>query len=152
MSRRIQAYFRNENEAEGAKTALISYNVEMVEVGALTDPLDTGVRGRNILVPLVAYNGSSMTGGLGGAAGTTGGVPGAAGVPGTAFVPGVALTDPINDDDNRLKDGEVRNDTEIADGDLDDLRYVMELKVPRDKYLEVIEALRRKHAFVEVFE
>ena len=148
MSRRIQAYFRTEDEAEGAKTALLSYDVETMEVGELTDPLDNGNRAnRNILIPLVAYNGSPMTGGVGTTAAGTG-----VGFPGAAIVPGAALTDPLDDNDNHLGTGEVHNNTEIADGDLDDLHYVMELKVPRENYLEVIEALRRKNAYVEVFE
>lgn len=39
MTKRIQAYFRTEDEAEGAKTALLSFDVEGLDVGALTDPL-----------------------------------------------------------------------------------------------------------------
>ncbi|KGE18249.1 hypothetical protein [Paenibacillus wynnii] len=148
MTKRIQAYFRTEDEAEGAKTSLISYNVKGLEVSPLTDPLDSGARGnRNILVPLVAYSNTSMSGGLAGVGGTTGSVAGNA-----AILPAIAAVDPTDDKGINLKDGEVRNDTEVTDADLDNLHYVMELKVPRENYLEVIETLRNKHAFVEVFE
>ena len=147
-TRRIQAYFRTEDEAEGAKTSLISYNVEGLEVSQLTDPLDSGARGdRNILVPLVAYTNTSMSGGLAGVGGTTGTVAGNA-----AILPAITALDPTDDNRKDLKGGEVRNDTEVVDADLDNLHYVMELKVPRENYLEVIETLRNKHAFVEVFE
>jgi len=144
MTRRIQAYFHTEDEAEGAKVALIPYDVEGIEVGPLADSLDNRDRNRNILLPIVAYNGSSMGGGLSGAGGTTGAIAG-------GYVPGVAHVDELATDD-AVKDGEVRNNTEISDADLDNLHYVMELKVPRENYLEVIETLRKKQAFVEVFE
>lgn len=62
MTKRIQAYFSTEDAAEGAKTALIPYGVEGIEVSALTDPLDTGGNNRrNILMPLAPYN-TSATG------------------------------------------------------------------------------------------
>ncbi|MDQ0192715.1 hypothetical protein [Paenibacillus wynnii] len=148
MTRRIQAYFRTEDEAEGAKTSLISYNVEGLEVSRLTDSLDSGGRSnRNILVPLVAYTNTSMSGGLAGVGGTTGSVAGNA-----AILPGIVAIDPTDDNGKHLRGGEVRNNTVVADADLRDLNYVMELKVPRENYLEVIETLRNKHAFVEVFE
>lgn len=64
MTKRIQAYFSTEDAAEGAKTALIPYGVEGIEVSALTDPLDTGGNNRrNILIPLAPYNTSATAAG-----------------------------------------------------------------------------------------
>jgi len=142
MSRRIQAYFRTEDEAEGAKTALIAVSVESLEVGPLTDPLD---RGRNILLPLVPLSNTSMTGGVVGSAGAAGSPPAA------AIVPGLAVSDTFGDNDVR-REGEIRDSTDVGDGDLKDLHYVMDLKVGEEHYHEAVQILRGKHAFVEVFD
>lgn len=37
MSKHIQAYFRNEDEAEGARASLMAFQADDVEVGRLTD-------------------------------------------------------------------------------------------------------------------
>ncbi|MEC0166798.1 hypothetical protein [Paenibacillus graminis] len=147
MTTRIQAYFRTESEAEGAKTALIPYGVEGIEVSELTDPLRKGDhRSRNILLPLAPYNNSSTAGGAPGVAGVTGTLPGA------AIVPGIGIDNDLDDNTDARNAGEVRSATDVDDRDLSDVRYVMDLKAPEEKRNEVVEVLRGKHAFVEIFE
>lgn len=152
MTKRIQAYFRTEDEAQGAKTALISYKIEEQQLSPLTDPLDTSGDGdrsrtRNILVPLAPYNNSAMAGGIVGTAGTTGSVMGA------AILPGVVAPDSLDEKGAPVinEDKAQKSDT-AAKGDLDGLHYVMELKVAEENYNEVVETLRGKNAYVELFE
>ncbi|WP_379134974.1 hypothetical protein [Paenibacillus sp. sgz500958] len=135
MTRRIQAYFRTEDEAEGAKTALIAYNVEGLDVWPLTDPLDQG-----------RFNTTAMAGT---AVGTTGG---SGSPPAAAIVPGFTSSEVFDDRDHRAPDGEIRESSDVRDGDLKNLHYVMELKAPEEHYNEVVHILRGKHAFVEVFD
>ncbi|MFP4977170.1 hypothetical protein ACE6ED_17325 [Paenibacillus sp. CN-4] len=142
--RRIQAYFRTEDEAVGAQTALLGYSTEGGEVSALTDPLG---RERQILIPIVPFNTGNSGSGIGVSPATAGAVGGG------AVVPGVLAGDTV-DDDNRPADREdepLTNDA-VADGDLDDLHYTMELKVSEADYDAVVHALRQKHAYVEVFD
>jgi len=144
MTKRIQAYFRTEDEAEGARISLLPYNTETVDIGPLTDPLNR--ENRNILLPLVPLNNGAMPGGTFGTYGTT-----ASGGP-VGIVPGVAAAaaDNLNGTDNRTEDHFAENP--LDDRDLDDLHYVMELKIDDINYFEVIDILRNKHAYVEVFE
>lgn len=147
MSRRIQAYFRTESEAEGAKTALIPYGVEDLEVSPLTDPLDLAGNTRtNILLPLAPYNNSAMTGGAFGVAGTTGALGGAAVVPAVDLDEGLDRSDIGNDNEAR-RDADVNNEA-----DLSEVHFVMALKVAENHFNEVVETLRGKEAYVEVFE
>ncbi|WNS43661.1 hypothetical protein [Paenibacillus sp. MMS20-IR301] len=148
MTKRIQAYFSSEDAAEGAKTALIPYGVEGIEVSALTDPLDTGRNSRrNILVPLAPFNTSATAAGgvysTGGAAGP---------LTGAAIVPGVALDDDSGRVDDERTAGEVHNGSDLKDSDLENLHYVMDLKVAENHYNEVVEVLRGKQAYVEIFD
>ncbi len=149
MTRKIQAYFRTENEAEGAKTSLIAYKVDGLEVWPLTDPLD---RDRNILFPIAPFSNTSV------AAGTVGSL-GAESTPaaGAMLVPGLAASQTRDDEDDHYRVDEDKisanvADGDLEDGDLDDLHYVMELNVAEDNYNEVVEILRGKRAYVEVFE
>ncbi|WP_410514369.1 hypothetical protein PaeBR_08250 [Paenibacillus sp. BR2-3] len=143
MTKRIQAYFKTEDEAEGAKTSLISYNVEGLEVWPLTDPLER--RDRNILMPLVPLNNGGMAGGAFGTLGT--GSPGA-----VAIVPGITDSESLNETDSRSNTNEARDNILFHDSDLDDVHYVMDLKVGEQHYSEVIDVLRGKNGYVEVFD
>lgn len=150
MTRKIQAYFRTENEAEGAKTALISFKVDGLEVWPLTDPIGEDHR---FLFPIAPFNNTSI------ASGTVGSL-------GTASTPaaGAAVVLPdLNDYETRdqpethysVDEDQVSAevvDEDIEDVDLSDLRYVMELSVAEENYNEVIETLRGKGAFVEQFD
>ena len=149
MTKRIQAYFSTEDAAEGAKTALIPYGVEGIEVSALTDPLDTGGNTRrNILIPLAPFNTSATAaGGVYSAGGATGPLTGA------AIVPGVALDDDLGRTTNEERTtGEVHSSSDLKNSDLENLHYVMDLKVAENHYNEVVEVLRGKQAYVEIFD
>lgn len=148
MSKRIQAYFRTESDAEGAKTSLISYNVEGLEVWPLDDRLSNGSSNRNFLFPLIPYNSAATAAGTGGA--TTGTYAGTGA--GAGALPGIAVPEALDDTERRFDEDGLEKTAELADGDLDDLHYVMELKVSSENYLDVIKTLRHKHAFVEVFD
>ncbi|UQZ33020.1 hypothetical protein C2I18_05230 [Paenibacillus sp. PK3_47] len=148
MSKRIQAYFRTEDEAEGARVSLIPYGVSDSEVSALTDPLDADGRStRNFILPLIPYNNSAMTGGAYGVAGATGTLSGA------PIVPPINVGDRVDDPEARSA-GDVREGTEplLGGNDEDDLHYVMDLKVEDASFNEIVEVLRGKHAYVEVFD
>ncbi|AIQ60387.1 hypothetical protein [Paenibacillus borealis] len=148
MTKRIQAYFSTEDAAEGAKTALIPYGVEGIEVSALTDPLDTGGNNRrNILIPLAPYNTSATAaGGVYAAGGAAGPLTGA------AIVPGVTVDDDLGRTDDERTAGEVHSGSDLKSSDLDNLHYVMDLKVAENHYNEVVEVLRGKQAYVEIFD
>ncbi|MFB5268031.1 hypothetical protein ACE41H_14790 [Paenibacillus enshidis] len=62
MPTQIQAYFKTEDEAEGARTSLQAYRTEHLEVGQLGGTLG---RDKRLLIPFVPYNtvGSMNTGG-----------------------------------------------------------------------------------------
>ena len=143
MTKRIQAYFRTEDDAEGAKTALIAYDVEGLDVWPLTDPLG---RDSRILVPLIPLGNSALASGGFSVAGTSGS-PGA----GAALVAGARIEDTDNELDNRDATDRPRED-EISDSDRGELHYVMELKVEDSKYNEVVQILRGKQAYVELFD
>lgn len=149
MTRKVQAYFRTENEAEGAKTALIAYKVEGLEVWPLTDPIGND---RNILFPIVPFGNTSVAAGTVGTLGTAS-TPAAS----TIMVSGLAVPESRNDEDDYYEVDEEQisanvADGELEDGDLNDLHYVMELKVAEENYNEVVEILRGKKAFIEVFD
>lgn len=148
MTKRIQAYFSTEDAAEGAKTALIPYGVEGIEVSALTDPLDTGGNTRrNILIPLAPYNTSATAAGGVAAGGVSGPLTGAA-----AIVPGVAVGNDLGRTDDERTIGEVHSGSDLKNSDLENLHYVMDLKVAENHYNEVVEVLRGKQAYVEIFD
>jgi hypothetical protein len=149
MSRKIQAYFRTENEAEGAKTALISYKVDGLEVWPLTDPIGND---RNILFPIIPLDSASVVAGTTGTLGTAS-TPAA----GAMLVPGIAASDTRADPETHYSVNEDQVSANVAEGDLEDgdlseLRYVMELSIAEENYNEVVEILRGKGAYVEQFE
>lgn len=153
MTRKIQAYFRTENEAEGAKTALISYKVDGLEVWPLTDPIGEDHR---ILFPIAPFNNNTSI------------ASGMAGTFGTASTPaaGAVVLPDLNDYETRdqpethysVDEDQLSADVvdegvnDLEDVDLSDLRYVMELSVAEENYNEVVETLRGKGAFVEQFD
>lgn len=146
MTRKIQAYFRTENEAEGAKTSLISYKVEGLEVWPLADTIDTN---RNILFPMTPFSNTSVAAGTVGTLGSES-TPASSGA---LLVPGLTRAD--EDNHYRVDEDQISAnvaDGDLEDGDLDDLHYVMELNVDEENYNEVVEILRGKRAYVEVFE
>lgn len=143
MTKRIQAYFKSEDDAQGAKTALIPYSVDM-EVWPLTDPL---ARDHRILVPLIPLGNSAMSAGGFSTSGTST-APGA----GAALVTSTGIPQSIDETENLSNDKQPYEDDIIGDGDLKELRYVAELKVEDQKYNEIVHILRGKGAYVELFE
>ncbi|WP_211747558.1 hypothetical protein [Paenibacillus sp. Marseille-Q4541] len=147
MTKMIQAYFRTEDEAEGARTSLQVYATEQLEVGALESNIG---RENRILIPFVPNNTVGGTGTSGGA-----GVAGMGTVQGTPVVP--IITDNERDevaaaDINGNREGGILNAEGISSDDLDDLHYVLSCKVKEDEYNDVVNKIRQNGGFVEVFD
>lgn len=148
MTKRIQAYFRTEDEAEGAKTALIGFHAEGLDVWELTDPIGGN---RGILFPIVPVNYMNGVTGSGGTAYGYGEAPAAL----PAYV-AAANNDKDNDepvagrgDRAGLED---TPNTAFDDDALAGLHYVMEIKTSDEDLNAVVHTLRSKNGFVEVFE
>ncbi|MFB5678731.1 hypothetical protein ACE3NQ_21935 [Paenibacillus terreus] len=147
MPKQIQAYFKTEDEAEGARTSLQAYRTEHLEVGQLDGTLG---RDRRLLIPFIPYNtaGSMNTGGAAGAAAASSGY-------GDRIVPVVS---------NRSDEGVRRNEldahtpglldaTEVfSSEDNDKLQYVLSAKVDDADYEEIVHKLRANHAYVDRFD
>lgn len=144
MSKQIQAYFRTENEAEGARTTLQTYKTDHLEVGQLQEAVG---RGTNILVPLVPWN----VAGVGGSTTGTGGVGGPAGAPGaivgTRDVSNSERSEDVPADHDDWVDG-----ADLTDADYDDLKYVLSAKVSDADYEDIVRKLRANNAYVERFD
>ncbi|GAB6990905.1 hypothetical protein [Paenibacillus pini] len=145
MTKQIQAYFNTEDEAESAKTKLLSFKTENLEVGSLGAPLG---RTNRVLLPIAPVN---MAGNM-----NMGGAVGSMGVPGAAYgEPGVPIVEDLDHkpDDRDL---EPRNDSVIdasdSDPDLSHLNYVLSAKVEEDEYDDIVQKLRSNGAHVEVFD
>ena len=138
MSKLIQAYFRTEDEAEGARTTLMTYHTEQLEVGALQGGIDRGV---NVLVPLIPWGTGAGTG-----------TPGTGNI-GTVGAHGAVIStrSPVSDDSGLSDDDFVETD-DWKDSDFDELRYVLSVKVNDEDYEEIVQKLRKNHAFVERFD
>ncbi|WP_136606729.1 hypothetical protein [Paenibacillus dokdonensis] len=157
MTKQIQAYFRNEDDAVSAKTKLIGTNTEHLEVSRLGTTLDGN---RHILLPIAPV---SMAGNM-----NTGGASAAVGVPGAGYgAPVVPLVDDENDiyrqsEDKPPEERETRRDMDqdepvlgIADlnaDNYDDLEYVLSCKVRDEDYAEVLDKLRNNGGYVEIFD
>ncbi|OBZ19234.1 hypothetical protein A8L34_06855 [Bacillus sp. FJAT-27264] len=144
MARRIQAYFKTEDDALGAKTALIAYNVEGLEVWPLNDRLGQDSR---FLLPVIPLGNSALAAGGFSTSGTSG-APGA----GAALVASTGIPESVEDVESRGIEGNTGEEGELSDEELGELRYIMELKVDEDRYNEVIQILRGKQAYVERFD
>ncbi|WP_435924515.1 hypothetical protein [Paenibacillus sp. DYY-L-2] len=156
MSKHIQAYFKSEDQAEGARTSLLPYEMDQVEVSSLDHSIG---RSHNLLLPLLPLNSTSVN---------TGGTYGAIGVPGTVTAQNVLPVMAVRDQDERdgLVNGErpdpdldrASRDSELApvmdvtgatDDDFDNLRYVLTAKVKDEDYEGIVHKLRTHGAFVE---
>lgn len=153
MAKHIQAYFKSEDEAEGARASLLPYETEQMEVGALDASIG---RNGDLLVPLVPINGGLGNGGAGTAS--------VAGMPGTASAQGVVpvVTEHDNSDENGTVSDELPDRTRedgvpdplinvsaFSDEDYDNLRYVLSLKVKDEDYEMIVHKLRGRGAFVD---
>lgn len=144
MSKQLQAYFRTEDEAEGARTTLLTYKTDHLEVSPLQEPVNKGV---NIMVPLMPWH-NSGTGSTVPSSGTVGG----AGAP-AAIVGSRALADGERSEDEPAPDPDDWVDAmELSDVDWNELRYVLTAKVSDADYEEIVRKLRASNAFVERFD
>ncbi|KQY82537.1 hypothetical protein ASD24_14180 [Paenibacillus sp. Root52] len=145
MAKHIQAYFRTEDEAEGARISLQAYRTEHLEVGQLDGAVG---RSNRILIPLVPYTTTGATGTSGGV-----GVGTAPGAPGTGnVVPVIADVDRNRETDPRDRvneDGDLLNAADVSPGDYSDLHYVLSAKVSDEDYDDIVHKLRSNHAYVE---
>ncbi|MDO3409015.1 hypothetical protein QWJ34_04505 [Saccharibacillus sp. CPCC 101409] len=150
MSKHIQAYFRTESEAEGARMSLMTFVTEQLEVGELQEAF--GRRGAStgrVIVPLVPLAGTTNAGFTGGAAasGGAGSMIGDQAVP----VPAPGATgdlgsQPVDKDD-------VADVNENAsDAELRDLKYTLSAKVSDEDYPAVVRKLRNNNGYVHVYE
>lgn len=145
MSKQIQAYFRTENEAEGARTTLQTYKTEHLEVGQLHEELG---RGANIIVPLVPWNVSGVGGSVTGA-GPVGSSPAA---PGAVVETRASTGVERSEDQSTTEQDDWVDGAELTDSDYKDLRYVLSAKVDDTDYEEIVRILRTNNAYVERFE
>lgn len=146
MPKQIQAYFKTEDEAEGARTSLQAYWTEHLEVGRLDGTLG---RDRRLLIPFVPYNtaGSMNTGGAAG-----------------AVAAGTGYSDraiPVVSDGNEegVRREELQDTPGLLDAtdvfsseDNDKLQYVLSAKVHDADYEEIVSKLRANHAYVDRFD
>lgn len=151
MAKFIQAYFRNEDEAEGARTSLLTFETEQVEVGALDASIG---RNGNLLVPFIPINGTVSNGG---------GIAGVSGGPSTiaaqGVIPVVSKQNSVNEEGTirdelpEQQEGEgvnpVLNVSSYSNADYDSLKYVLSLKAKEEDYEMIIHKLRGMGAFVE---
>ncbi|WP_366293838.1 hypothetical protein [Paenibacillus sp. AN1007] len=145
MAKHIQAYFRTEDEAEGARTSLQAFRTEQLEVGQLDAAIG---RDTKVMVPLVPYN-------TAGGVGTNGamGVGAAPGVPASEnVIPVVTDVDRNAERDPRNRvneDGDMLDAADVTSADYDDLHYVLSAKVSDEDYDAIVHKLRSNHAYVE---
>ncbi|PQP84914.1 hypothetical protein C0Q44_10500 [Paenibacillus sp. PCH8] len=145
MTKHIQAYFRTEDEAEGARTSLQTFRTEHLEVGQLDSAVGRDTR---VMVPLVPYN-------TAGGVGTNGamGVGAAPGVPASENV--IPVVTDVNRDPDRDKrdrvneDGDMLDAADVSSADYNDLHYVLSAKVRDEDYEEIVHKLRSNRAYVE---
>ncbi|NMO96763.1 hypothetical protein [Paenibacillus lemnae] len=148
MSKHLQAYFRSEDEAESAKTTLLTYKTDQLEVSELQETVG---RGANILVPLIPWSGAG-SGGVTSGSGTVGNPSGAGAVVGVQGVPADnhrSEDEPVTEDDH---DRDEWKDADLDDADFDDLKYVLTAKVNDADYESIVRKLRSNHAFIERFD
>lgn len=148
MSRHIQAYFRSEDEAEGARTSLITFDTESLEVGQLHDRVSAG---NNVLVPIIPLGGSGTLDGGGTSGSNVNGMTTTGGVIGVEGTRGNISTDSRNDG-GLVDTFEVTGDGIYTNEDYNNLEYVMSLKVQDRDYEEIVQKLRQQGAFVEQFD
>ncbi|WP_223069229.1 hypothetical protein [Paenibacillus caui] len=156
MSRHIQAYFRTEDDAEGAKIRLAAYPLEHLEAGRLEEGMG---RNRNILIPILPFG--TITGMYAGGVSTLGSIPAVFAAHSTASVADAGETgaqrdireDRPEDDNDTWGTVPLAQDTFGGDGSgYEDLKYVLSAKVKDVHFEEVVNKLRSEGAFVEILD
>ncbi|MEW4370908.1 hypothetical protein [Paenibacillus kandeliae] len=152
MTQHIQAYFRTEDQAQGAQTSLQTFNVKNLEVGRLDKQISQGSR---VLVPLIPLNAGGTAGG-GNASGVSAGVGPGTIVPPTAIIDEDGKRNEVTDDDTANRrdrdDADAWSALGATDKDYDDLKYVLSATVMEADVESVVQKLRTNNAFVEVLE
>ncbi|NGZ73698.1 hypothetical protein [Saccharibacillus alkalitolerans] len=150
MSKHIQAYFKTESEAEGARMSLMTFNTEQLEVGELQGGVgygNDGNGGGRVVVPLVPLSGTTNAGFNGGAAVGGGSTIGEHAVPVPAHRESGDLGgQPIDEDD--LDD----NYENASDDDLKDLTHTLSVKVKDEDFRDVVRKIRRNHGYVHIYD
>lgn len=148
MAKHIQAYFKSEDQAEGARMSLLPFETEQVEVGRLDQSIG---RDLSLQIPFVPVN-NIATGGTYGAVGYPGTSGGQGAVP--VVTPSSSLADGGRDDEEGSEETK-RQEADFAGGlndlgdeDYDSLKYVLSLKVRDQDYEAVVHKLRSQGAFV----
>jgi hypothetical protein len=147
MPKQIQAYFKTEDEAEGARTSLQAYRTMHLEVGRLDGKLG---RDRRLLIPFVPYNTAGSM--------NTGGAAGTVAASGTGYSDrAVPLVSDGNEEGVRREDLEdtssLLDATDVfSSEDNDKLQYVLSAKVDDADYEEIVHKLRASHAYVDRFD
>lgn len=142
MPKHIQAYFTSEDQAEGARSSLITYQLEQLEVGQLDRAIG---RSSNLLIPFVPLQDASTFAASGlnpssGFASTTAS---------QSTIPVVAKVDHNNEShpEERQEDESVTQMIE-PDGNEGELKYVLSAKVEDKDYDELVHKLRSLGAYV----
>ena len=148
MTKHIQAYFQTEDQAEGARTTLQTFNVKQLEVGRLPHQISQSGK---VLVPLVPI--ATNTGGAVGTAGAPSGAgPGGIVAP-TAIIENREDREDIDREDSpRSDDDAAYSASNATDKDYDDLKYVLSASVMEADVEQVVQALRTNNAFVEILD
>lgn len=141
MSKFIQAYFKTEDDAEGARSSLLPMNLIHLEVGRLDD--NSGINSNNVLHPILPLGGTVMTGGNVMSAGLS-----------TTSTIGVIPVEARNIEGAHETDESAEVDSVVGSGPtLDDdygsLEYVLSAKVKDSDYEEIVHNLRSQGAYVE---
>lgn len=150
MSKHIQAYFRTESEAEGARMSLMTFTTEQLEVGELQGGVSFGGdRGGRVVVPLVPLSGANNTTYTGG----TAAAGGAGSMIGDQAVPVPPPSDSSAVGGRPIDKDDVTDVNENAsDADLRDLTYTLSAKVKDEDYMDVVRKLRNNNGFVHVYD
>lgn len=137
MARRIQAYFRTEDDAESARTKLQTYSVSEMEIGELPEGRENSAR---LLAPFAL-----------GAGTTDGTVMGSgAGVSGADRGIGAAIVWKELGRNNEIDSTAEANGTD--ENSLKGFKYVLSCQAAEEDYDEVIDVIRRNEGAVEIME
>lgn len=136
MSKVIQAYFRTEDDAESARTKLLTFETQGLEVGEMLDAMDGN---RRFLFPFaaVASPGYGSTTGMG------------SGVTGERGLGAVAAFTNLDDERN---EHEIYDEEEVEELPVEDFRYVLSAEVKEEEYRDIIRIIRQNRGAVEVFD
>lgn len=157
MSKKIQAYFKTENEAQDVQIRLHTYNVKKLEMGEISDNVGDGIP---LIIPYVAGTSTTTPAGTGAFASGDSVSAADSGVIG----PFIAL-DQIRHEGNpeiardreRQRFNEKENDDrgrldDFYIGDRRELRYIVSGEVKDSEYEDVVSIIRHNGGHIEVMD